>query len=106
MLIKEPTTKNPFKLIYKVIKYAIYTKYPVQRSAFTYWKDNLSSRIDFRKNKYGGPFNRTSGGHQNILANVGAHFLVRSVYGITEEKMLKFNLNVVLKYQEADKTID
>ena len=37
--IKEPVTQNPFKLIYKVVKYAIKTKYPQQRSAFTYWED-------------------------------------------------------------------
>ena len=55
-LTKEPTTQNPFKLIYKVIKYAIQNKYPRQRSAFTYCEDNIPSRIDFGKSKYGGPF--------------------------------------------------
>ena len=55
-LIKEPVTQNPFKLIYKVLRYAIKTKHPRQRSAFTYWEDELPSRIDFRKSKYGGPF--------------------------------------------------
>ncbi len=55
-LIKEPVMQNPFKLIYKVIKYAIKNKYPRQRSSFTYCEDELPSRIDFGKNKYGGPF--------------------------------------------------
>ena len=55
-LIKEPTTQNPFKLIYKVIKYAIKNKYPRLRSAFTYCEDTIPSRIDFGKSKYGGPF--------------------------------------------------
>ena len=55
-LIKEPTTQNPLKLIYKVIKYAIQNKYPRQRSAFTYCEDTIPSRIDFGKSKYGGPF--------------------------------------------------
>ena len=55
-LIKEPVIQNPFKLIYKVVRYAIKNKYPQQRSAFTYWEDNLPSRIDFGKIKYGGPF--------------------------------------------------
>ena len=55
-LIKEPVTQNPFKLIYKVVRYAIKTKHPQQRSAFTYWEDNLPSRMDFGKIKYGGPF--------------------------------------------------
>ena len=55
-LIKEPVTQNPFKLIYKVLRYAVKTKHPRQRSAFTYWEDELPSRIDFGKSKYGGPF--------------------------------------------------
>ena len=55
-LIKEPVTQNPFKLVYQVIKYAIENKYPRHRSAFTYCEDDLPSRIDFGKNKYGGPF--------------------------------------------------
>ena len=55
-LTKEPVTRNPLKLIYKVIKYAINTKRPQQRSAFTYCEDELPSRIDFGKMKYGGPF--------------------------------------------------
>ena len=40
-LIKEPVTQNPFKLVYKVIRYAIKTKHPRQRSAFTYWELNF-----------------------------------------------------------------
>ena len=55
-LVKEPVTQNPFKLVYKVIKYAINNKYPRYRSAFTYCEDDLPSRIDFGKTKYGGPF--------------------------------------------------
>ena len=43
-------------MIYKVIKFAIATKHPRCRSAFTYCEDELPSRIDFGKNKYGGPF--------------------------------------------------
>ena len=55
-LIKEPVKHNSFKLIYKIIKYAVKNKYPIQRSAFTYCEDELPCRIDFGKTKYGGPF--------------------------------------------------
>ena len=55
-LTKEPKTQNPITLIYKVIRYAVKHKYPEQRSAFTYCEDELPSRIDFGKTKYGGPF--------------------------------------------------
>ena len=57
LLLKEPVTQNPFQLIYKVIRYAIKNKRPIYRSAFTYsGEDEIPSRIDFAKNKYGGPF--------------------------------------------------
>ena len=39
-----------------VIKYTIKHKHPQFRSAFTYCEDELPSRIDFGKSKYGGPF--------------------------------------------------
>ncbi len=55
-LTKEPKTQNPITLIYRVIRYAIKHKHPEQRSAFTYCEDELPSRIDFGKSKYGGPF--------------------------------------------------
>ena len=55
-LIKEPISQNPFKLIYRVTKYAIKNKYPQNRSAFTYCEDEVISRIDYGKSKYGGPF--------------------------------------------------
>ena len=43
-------------LAYKVLKYAVKNKHPQRRSAFTYCEDELPSRIDFGKRKYGGPF--------------------------------------------------
>ena len=55
-LIKEPISQNPFKLIYGVSKYAFKTKYPQNRSAFTYCEDEVISWIDYGKSKYGGPF--------------------------------------------------
>ena len=55
-LVKEPITQNPFKLVYNVVRYAAQHKQPRFRSAFTYCEDELPSRIDFGKSKYGGPF--------------------------------------------------
>ena len=55
-LIKEPVMQNPFELIFKVVSYAIRNKRSRKRSAFTFHKDQLPSRIDFGKHKYGGPF--------------------------------------------------
>ena len=57
VLIKEPVTRNSFKTVYGVIKYALKHKSPRLRSAFTYTgEEDLPSRINFGKSKYGGPF--------------------------------------------------
>ena len=50
------TKINPFKTIFQVLKYTFTHKLPVRRSALTYWETKIPSRIDFGKQKYGGPF--------------------------------------------------
>lgn len=47
---------NPYSLVYRVIKFAARHKTPIRRSAFTYCEDELPSRMDLGKEKYGGPF--------------------------------------------------
>ena len=47
-------SRNPYKLVYKVNKFAAYHKTPIRRSAFTYCEDELPSRMDLGKEKYGG----------------------------------------------------
>ena len=47
---------NPFKNIFKVLKYSWKHKIPERRSAFTYWEEDIPRRIDLGKIKYGGPF--------------------------------------------------
>ena len=55
-LVIEPVSQNPLKSIYSVLKYAATHKYPARRSALTYWEEDIPSRIDLGKSKYGGPF--------------------------------------------------
>ncbi len=52
----QQATRNPLKNVVKVVKYSYYHKYPERRSAFTYWENDIPSRIDLGKEKYGGPF--------------------------------------------------
>jgi peptide/histidine transporter 3/4 len=49
-------SRNPYRLVYRVISFARKYTYPVRRSAFTYCEDELPSRLDLGKEKYGGPF--------------------------------------------------
>ena len=52
----EESSKNSLKIIFKVLVYSFKHKYPERRSAFTYWENDVPSRIDLGKEKYGGPF--------------------------------------------------
>ena len=49
-------SRNPMKIIYEVLKYSWKHKIPELRSALTYWENDIPSRIDLGKDKYGGPF--------------------------------------------------
>ena len=86
ILIKEPPTQNPFKLIYRVLKYARRHKHPQQRSAFTYCEDDIPSRIDFGKMKYGGPFTTEQVEDVKMfLRTLGMVLIVSFIFGITDE---------------------
>ncbi len=55
-LIIEPKAPKSLKTIYRVLKFASKHKSPVNRSALTYWEEDIPSRIDLGKIKYGGPY--------------------------------------------------
>ena len=55
-MIIEPKSPQSLKTIYQVLKFAAKHKAPLNRSALTYWEDNIPSRMDLGKSKYGGPF--------------------------------------------------
>ena len=55
-LDKTPQITNPIKHIIKVLNYARKNKYPRNRSALTYWEQEVPTRLDLGKDKYGGPF--------------------------------------------------
>ena len=52
----EPGHHNPYRMVIKVLNFARKHKYPLQRSAFTYYDDERPSRLDFAKERFGGPF--------------------------------------------------
>ena len=89
LLIKEPPPKFSFKLIYKIIKYAIVTKHPRCRSAFTYCEDELPSRIDFGKSKYGGPFTTEQVEDVKTLLRL---FPLLSIFGVITSVLIAVNM--------------
>ena len=52
----EPGRNNPYKTVYDVIRFVKNHKHSLQRSAFTYSDNYIPSRLDFAKERYGGPF--------------------------------------------------
>ena len=55
-LIIEPESPQSITTIYRVLKFAAKHKAPLNCSAFTYWDENIPSRINLGKSKYGGPY--------------------------------------------------
>ncbi len=55
-LIIEPNPPKSFTIIYQVLKFAAKHKAPLNRSALTYWEEDIPSRMDLGKLRYGGPF--------------------------------------------------
>ena len=52
--------RNPYQTILGVLRFAWKHKVPLQRSALTYWEEDLPQRLDLAKTKYGGPFSHES----------------------------------------------
>ena len=47
---------NPYKMVFKVLNFARNNKRPLGRSSFYYHDDTEPTRIDYAKERYGGPF--------------------------------------------------
>ena len=52
----EPGHQNPYKIVIKVLMFAWKNNQIFHRSAFTYCDDERPSRLDFAKERFGGPF--------------------------------------------------
>ena len=81
---------NPYKLIFDVLKFAWRHKQPVKRSAFTFWEENIPSRIELGKLKYGGPYTnenvedvKTFFRITSLLLPLTAYFTCRNAFLLT-----------------------
>ena len=68
---------NPYREVAQVVRFARRHKVPIQRSAFTYWEDNIPTGLDLGKSKYGGPF--TTEQVENVKAFFGISFILLSL---------------------------
>ena len=84
-------SRNPYKLVYKVLKFAKDHTYPIRCSAFTYCEDELPSRLDLGKKKYGGPF--TTEQVEDVKAFLG---ILRILLTLGPIMMVDFSMGGVL----------
>ena len=77
---------NPYKLVCRVIQFAWKHKVPVQRSSLTFYENEMPSRLDLGKTRYGGPFTfeqvedvKAFLGILKVLLFIGPAFMLRVV---------------------------
>ena len=82
----EPAGVNPYKLVYRVGKFAYQHKAPLRRSAFTYCDEESPTRLDIGKHKFGGPFTtkqvedvKAFWGIMKVLFTIGPAYLLQTV---------------------------
>ena len=82
----EPAGVNPYKLVYRVVKFAYQHKVPLRCSAFTYCDEESPARLDVGKHKFGGPFPtkqvedvKAFWGILKVLITIGPAFLLQTV---------------------------
>ena len=76
---------NPIKLIVRVLNYARKHKYPENRSALTYWEEEVPSRLDLGKEKYGGPFSEEEVENVKTIFRMIPLFISMVGLGCTDE---------------------
>ena len=82
--------ENPYKLVTNVIVFAMKHKAPISRSAFTYCENEHLSRIDYGKQRYGGPYTteqvedvKVFLGMMKIIFSMGPAFMLEFVATIS-----------------------
>ncbi len=75
---------NPYKLVYGVISFAFKHKKPIRRSAFTYCDDARPSRLDFGKQRYGGPFTTEQVEDVKVMINIVKVLIALGPYFLLE----------------------
>ena len=87
--------KNPYKMVCAILSFARKHSHPLRRSSLLYWSDESASRIDFAKEKYGGPFSseevedvKTFFRMLLIIVAMGVYFLAQVPAGVSLSALL------------------
>ena len=87
---------NPYREVVRVVGFAKRHKVPIQRSAFTYWEDDIPTGLDLGKNKYGGPF--TTEQVENVKAFFGILYIFIALGPIFTAEIAASAFLPILKY--------
>ena len=99
-LDKTHKVTDPIKLIMQVLNYTRKHSYPERRSAFTYLDEEQPTRMDFGKEKFGGPFTEEEVEYVKTVLQLISLIICVSFYMIAEETPELFftkYLQIVLK---------
>ena len=91
-LIVEPKSPNSLKIIYQVLKFATKHKAPLNCCAFTYWEEDIPSRLDLGKSKYGGPFSTEQ------VEDVKTFFKIMTIFVPLFLVLVAFDLTIIDSY--------
>ena len=105
-LLTEHLGGNPYLLTWRVVKFAAQHRKPIRRSAFTYCESDYPSRLDFGKQRYGGPFTTEQVEDVKTLLNIlkvllclGPVFFLEQCAIYRRHKYLKLFPSNILKEQ-------
>ena len=92
-------------MVIEVLRFARRHKYPLLRSAFTYCDDDRTSRLDYAKARYGGPFTTEQEEDAKIfvrililLISLGPIFIMEVQTGITRFMVLGLHTGYPVDY--------
>ena len=102
-LVDNSPTSNTVSHIYQVVKYAIKHRRPVQRSAMTYWEDEIPGGMNLGKKKYGGPFTSEQVEDVKTFFRMVLLFLLGIFYCCTHN-LCVFSLGYIEKDATANNT--
>ena len=102
-LIIEPKSPQSLKTIYHVLKFAAKHKAPLNRSAFTYWEENIPSKMDLGKSKYGGPFTTEQVEDVKTILRLVLSAPLFLVVMSSDSHLYEFNLYNAVEYNFAYK---